>query len=390
MNTYNPDKTHPQLQDIVFISISSEMETHNKEFVINSSIAVPVQLHDGEDALNQDNGISIAMLASGLIKVIAYQPQHEHIAYYKNFLFALQPDIVQELQLGAVSKAKMGEVEFAIELTLAALHLNDQIPELFVNAATLYAKQAKIAQDKEHNEQFDIYTKKQLDILYKGVTIHPLSHILLSEYGLVQLFHSNDEIALEYLNRYLKVAPKDDKREIIEKQVIELQQQADSERTLQEAFDEMQLGNDQTALTLITTFLETNPNNWSGHFIKGWAMRRLKEYQGATEAFLKALSLGTRNADIYNELSICALEMGMRELSKDYLEIALELEEDNMTLLSNLALLLLQDEEYNKVADLLLRAKEIDPKDPLIEQLITQLKNQSGIDLTGQEDVIDG
>jgi len=390
MNTTNDPSTYqPQLQDIVFISISADMETANKEFIIDPAIPVPVQLQDGKDSLDPHSGITIAMVASGLIKVIAYQEEHENISYYKNLLFSLQPDIVQELQLGAVSKAKMGEVDFAIELTLAAVHLNNQIPELFVNLATLYAQHAKNAQDSEDNEKFDVYTRKQLEILYKGLTSHPLSHILLSEYGLVQLFHSNDEIALEYLNRYLKIAPKDEKREIIEKQVTQLQQQADSERTLQEAFDEMQLGNDQTALTLITTFLETNSNNWSGHFIKGWAMRRLGEFQEASEEFLKALTLGAQNADIYNELSICALETGMRELSKDYLEIALELEEENMTILSNLALLLLQDEEYNKVADLILRAKEIDPNDPLIEQLMLQLKNQSGIDIA-QEDIIDG
>ena len=389
MNTNNPSNYNPQLQDIIFISVNSEMETSNKEFIVDPTIPVPVQLQDGKDSLDIDNGVTIAMIASGLIKVIAHQEGHEHISYYKNLLFALQPDIVQELQLGAVSKAKVGELDFAIELSLAAVHLNDQIPELFVNLATLYAQHAKHAQDKEDNEQFDFYTRKQLEILRRGLTVHPLSHILLSEYGIVQLFHSNDEIALEYLTKYLQVAPKSDKREIIEKQVTQLQQQADSEKTLQEAFDEMQLGNDQTALTLITTFLESNENNWSGHFIKGWAMRRLGEYQGATEAFLKALSLGAQNADIYNELSICALETGERELSKDYLDIALELEEDNLTLLSNLALLLLQDEEYNRVADLILRAKEIDPNDPLIEQLSIQLKNQSGIDLS-QEDIIDG
>ncbi len=148
MNTNNLTDYHPLLQDIVFISISSDMETTNKEFLINPSIPVPVQLQDGKDSLDPDTGITNAMLASGLIKVIAHQEEHEHITYYKNLLFALQPDIVQELQLGAVSKANMGEIDFAIELTLAALHLNDQIPELFVNAATLYAKQAKNAQDK--------------------------------------------------------------------------------------------------------------------------------------------------------------------------------------------------------------------------------------------------
>ncbi len=206
MNTNNPSDYNPQLQDIIFISINSEMETSNKEFIVDPTIPVPVQLQDGKDSLDIDNGVTIAMIASGLIKVIAHQEEHEHISYYKDLLFALQPDIVQELQLGAVSKAKVGELDFAIELSLAAVHLNDQIPELFVNLATLYAQHAKHAQDKEDNEQFDFYTKKQLEILRRGLTVHPLSHILLSEYGIVQLFHSNDEIALEYLTKYLEVA----------------------------------------------------------------------------------------------------------------------------------------------------------------------------------------
>ncbi len=387
MNTNDIHNTN--LEDVVFISIHEDMRTNDKEFTINPSIPVPVQLQDGTQEIDMNNGITLAMLASGLIKTIAYKEDHENISYYKNLLFAIQPDVVQELQLGAISKAKSGEIDFAIELTLAAVHLNSQIPELFVNLATLYAHKIKNALDKENNEEADEYTRKQLDILQKGVDTHPLSHLLLSELGMVHLFLTNDEKALEYLNQYLKIAPKDDKREIIEKKVIELQQQADSERTLQEAFDEMQLGNDNTALTLINTFIQTNPKNWSAHFIKGWALRRLGEYENAQKAFLEALRLGAQNADIYNELSICALELGERELSKDYLEIALELEEENMTILSNLALLLLQDEEYNRVADLIERAKNIDNKDPLIEELSKQLFDHSGIDLQ-HEDIIDG
>lgn len=380
---------HTHLEDIVFITLSLEVKPQNKEFIINPLIPVPVQLQDGKDHIEADSGVSLAMLASGLIKTIAYNEEHENLQYFKDLLIAIQPDVVKELQLGAMSKAKSGEVDFAIELTLAAVHLNNQIPELFVNLATLYATKAKSALDREDNEEYDSYTFKQLDILKKGVITHPLSHILLSEYGLVHLFLTNDDIALEYLTKYLKVAPKDEKREIIEKKVVELQQQADSEQTLQEAFDEMQLGNDQTALTLINTFLELNTQNWSGYFIKGWALRRLGQYKEAQEAFLKALSLGARNADIYNELSICALETGERELSKDYLDIALELEEDNITILSNLVLLLMQDEQYNRAADLILRAKLIDSNDPLIIELTKELLDRSGIDLS-EEDIIDG
>ena len=376
------------LQDIVFIHLAQDFETSNKEFKVDPSIPIPVQLQDGSEGIKGEEGVSIAMLASGLIKIIAHQNTHEHITYYRDFLLALQPDVVHELQLAGASKAQNGDLEFALELYLAAVHLNPAIPELFVNIATLYAQHAKNALDSEDNDAFDKYTKLQISILQEGLQEHPLSHLLLSEYGLLQLFLGNDDIALEYLKKYLSYAPEGEKREIIESKVKELQQQADDELTIQEAFDEMQLGNEQQALNLITEFCTRNGKNWSGWFIKGWALRRLERYEEAQECFLKCLTLGERNPDIYNELSICALELKERELAKDYLEIALELEEDNLTLLSNLALLLLQDEQYNKVSELLIKAKKIDANDPMIVQLIEQLFIQSGIELV-EEEIID-
>ena len=67
----------------------------------------------------------------------------------------------------------------------------------------------KHAQDKEDNETIRfLYEKNNWKFFAGGSQFHPLSHILLSEYGIVQLFHSNDEIALEYLTKYLQVAPK--------------------------------------------------------------------------------------------------------------------------------------------------------------------------------------
>ncbi|MFW5486783.1 MAG: hypothetical protein ACOCJN_11595 [Spirochaetaceae bacterium JB067] len=378
-----------KLQDVVFIHLAQDFETNNKEFRINSEIPIPVQLQDGTNEIKGEEGISIAMLASGLIKVIAHKPEHDHISYYIDFLLALQPDVVHELQLAGASKAKTGDLDFAIELYLAAVHINPAIPELYVNIATLYARHAKQAVDDENNELFDSYTRKQIAILKEGLKAHPLSHLLLSEFGLLQLFLGNDEIALEYLKKYLSYAPDGEKRQIIEEKVKELQQQSQDEQTLQEAFDEMQLGNEQQALNLISEFCTRNEKNWSGWFIKGWALRRLERYEEAQQCFLTCLTLGERNPDIYNELSICALELKERELAKDYLEIALEMEEDNLTILSNLAFLLLEDEQYNKVSHLLIKAKKIDENDPMIKNLIEQLFIRSGIELHEEEVVHD-
>ena len=79
--------------------------------------------------------------------------------------------------------------------------------------------------------------------------------------------------------------------------------------------------------------------------------------------------------------------LGNDELAKDYLEIALEMESGNITLLTNLAYLYLKDEQFNRVNELYQAAKELDPNDPLVKHLKEELVKRTG--LTEDDDVID-
>ena len=204
----------------------------------------------------------------------------------------------------------------------------------------------------------------------------------------MNLFLENDEQAFTYLTEYLKIAPDGEKKQLIADRVKEIGERLEDEQTLHAAFDEMQLGNEEQALRLIQSFIAHNPRVWSGWFIRGWALRRLGDYQEAQQAFLTCLELGEQNADIYNELSICTLESGDRELAKSYLEIALELDQKNVKLLSNLAFLQLQDEQYNQVYELMLQAKAIDPDDPAVKHLQQELAKRTGME--EEDDIIDG
>ncbi len=206
------------LSDIRYLKLAEEFETKSDSFTFNPSIALPVQITTEEGEIDPAEGISIAQIASGIIKVLAYDPTHEHIVYFKELVLALQPDIVHELQLAAAAKGDKGDIAFAKELYLAAVQLNRMIPELYVNLATLYAREAKEAEKKEDNEAFDTAIQAQIAILKEGLDRLPASPLLLSEYGLVQLFLGNSEAALEYLTLYLTSAPQGEKKEIIEKQ----------------------------------------------------------------------------------------------------------------------------------------------------------------------------
>lgn len=376
------------LSDIVFITIPKTLIIEDDNFSFDSSIPIPVQIADGSSTINSDSGIRVEMIAAGLIKVVAHDPFNENSHYYQQMLRSMQPDIVDELQLAAIAKANSGELDFAEELFLAASYLNPNIVEIFVNLSVLYGQKAKEAQDDNKKETYENFIQKQLNVLNRGVQNNPLSDLLLAEIGLLHLFLGNEEIAYEHLRDYLKIAKDSEKKEIIEKQFQELAKKVESEQLLQEALDEMHLANEEQALHLINSYIEIYPKAWSAYFIKGWALRRLEDYPSAREAFLKCLELGESNSDIYNELSICALEMGQRELAKDYLDIALELEAESVALLCNLALLELQDENYDKAVDLLNRAKLIDEKDPALIHLWDELTRRIG-DQGEDDDIID-
>ncbi|MFA5570243.1 MAG: hypothetical protein WC990_02235 [Sphaerochaetaceae bacterium] len=377
-----------ELDDIVFVTLPESIDIASDSFTFNPDVEIPVQLADGTKSISQEQGITIEMIAAGLIKVIAYKNDHPHFEYYRSLLTALQPDIVYELQIAGIAKAQGGETEFAQELFLTACHLNPHIPELYVNLAVLYAQQAKAALDDDNQKEYDKHIASQLEILEQGLQHIPLSDVLLSELGLLHLFLGNEEQAFEILTSYLRIAPDGEKKETIRAQVEQLGTQLESEKTLLEAFDQMQLGNEEQALRLSESYIEVNPSKWSGHFIKGWAHRRLGQYQEAQSSFLHCLELGEQHPDIYNELSICANELGEQEMSKSYLEIAIDIDDSDVKLLSNLAFLHLRDESYNEVQRLVERAEQIDPQDPAIIYLKEELDKRFGT--KEDEDVIDG
>ncbi|MGI6432319.1 MAG: tetratricopeptide repeat protein [Sphaerochaetaceae bacterium] len=375
------------LNDIIFITLPDSPPTQSGEFSFDPTIALPVQLPEGSTTIEADSGLRIEQIAAGLIKVIAHNSSHANFDYYCDLLLALQPDVVHELHTAAVAKAQTEDEQFAEELFLAAVHLNPHIAELYVNLGILYGQQARKARDANQQHVYDEAITKQMDTLRKGLEVLPYSELLLKESGMLNLFLGNDEIAYEQLNAYLAQAKDSEEKELIAKKVEELGSQIEDEQTLQAAFDEMQLGNEEQALRLATTYATNNPRLWSGFFLQGWALRRLGRYQEAQSAFLRCLELGEQNADIYNELSICALELGERQLSQEYLEIALELDEESVKLISNLAFLKLEEQQYQEVQHLLNRGLALDAQDPALLYIQKELNKRTGT--FEEDDVID-
>ncbi|MGE4454260.1 MAG: tetratricopeptide repeat protein [Sphaerochaeta sp.] len=363
------------LKHCIFISLPSSMERDIGSFHVDSSIKIPVQLPDGKTQIDNSTEISLELIVSGMLKIIAYNWEHEHASYYRDFVLAVQPDAPQELTLAAIAQEKKGNYPFAEELFLSVIRLAPQSAS-FINLATLYSRMA--TQDEKKGEVWDLYQQKMLNTLQEGLELVGEDAALYSEIGFFHLYQGNVELAKEYLDHYLSLAEDDEKKRHVQKIMRDINTKLNDDAQLMQAYDSIQMNDEEKALELLSSYLKNNEGVWNAWFLKGWALRRLSRFQEAEQALVQALAYTKGSSDIYNELALCSLETGKSELAKTYLNTAVDLDQENITLVSNLAYLHLKDGELDDARKYLELARGIDPKDPVIIQLMQDYQNQSG------------
>ena len=356
-------------EGIVFINLPKDLEQTIGDFKVDPTIPIPLQLPENHTKM-EANDVTVERIISGMLKIIAWVPEHEHFEYFRQFVIASQPESIEQLNLAAIAKEKVEDYGFSEELFLCVNHLAPQ-PASFINLATHYAKRATHAEDGEGKDTlYDLYQQKTIDILIKGLKSNPDNPDLLCEIGYFHIYQNNIDSARDYLEKYMENAEDEDKRKKQVGNVLkDINNKLTNDTALLQAYDEIQLCNEDKALELLHTYIENNPEVWNAYFFKGWALRRQFNYQGAKECFLECIKLGESNSEIYNELSICALEEGHKELAIFYLDSALDLEPQNLKLLTNLAYLKIEEKDYDKARHLLENARAIDINDPLVEHL---------------------
>ncbi len=363
-------------ENIQYITLPKSLEKEIKGFRIRSEIQIPVQLPAGVKKISPEH-VTIESICAGMLIVIAYQPEHKNFDYYRDFVLACQPDCIQEINTAAIAKEKQKDYPFSEQLFLAVYHMLPQSASC-INLATLYSSWAAFKKKEKNEKEEDFYTAKCLNTLKDGLERFGENEQILAELGSVESYLGNLEDAQEYLERYMKVAVEGEKKEKLKKILKEVTFRIDSDNEINQAYDFMMLEEEDKALSSIEKFLKHNPNMWHGHFIKGWALRKKAQYLEAEKSFLRCLELGESNSDIYNELSICCLETDRKDLAKNYLDIAIELEGDNFTLMNNLAYLHLVDGEYDEAKKWIEKCRQIAPDDKQIQAMMAEYTEKTG------------
>ncbi len=356
-------------EGIVFINLPKDLEQTIGNFKVDPTIPIPLQLPENHDRMESED-VSIERIIAGMLKIIAWNPDHENFEYYRNFVLASQPESVEQLNIAAIAKEKKEDYDFSEELFLVVNHLAPQSAS-FINLATHYAKRATLAEDTEGKDAlYDYFQQKTIDTLVEGLEKNQNDPDLLCEIAYFHIYQNNIDSARDYFEKFMENSQEDDqRRERVANVLKDINNKLTDDATLLQAYDEIQLCNEDKAIELLDKYLEGNNDVWNAHFLKGWALRRKLKFEAAKECFLECIKLGESNSEIYNELSICALEEGHKELSVFYLDSALDLEPENLKILTNLAFLKLEDEDYDKARYLLEKARVLDEKDPLVIHL---------------------
>ena len=365
-----------ELSRIRYIKVPQNLKLSEGAFKIDPEIRLPIQIKEGKKNIEEDD-LTIEAIVAGMLTLIAYDELNKDIDYYKAFVKAVEPDIASNLNTAAIAKQEAKDYDFAEELFLAVYHLAPQSASC-INLATLYSYMSVNEEEKKNLDKADEYLAKAKATLLDGLRRFGENEWILAELASFEGFLGNLEEAKEYSERYLLVASEGERKEEIKKFLKEVNQHLESDNAFKEAYDYIMLDMPDKAISAIDSFLEKNSGIWNGYFIKAWALRKAERYEEAKKCLLKCLELGESNTDIYNELSICELECGNKELAKQYLNTAVDLDETNLTAMSNLAFLLIEDKEYDDARYYLEKARNVAADDEIIKNLIKSYEKATG------------
>lgn len=365
----------PELDNILYISVPEGFERTIGDFQVDPDILLPVEVKESVDSFHPTD-LTWEQIISGMLKILAHQPEHENSDYYRRFVKAAKPDLAQELTETGIFKAKNGEYDIAEEIfaALAGLVPGDSNVEL--NRALLYEQRADAYDDLGKEELASHYTDKAFDAYQTLLSRDDAPPEVHFNAGFFYLKQRNYERTREQFAYYIENG--DDESKIAEAQRItnDIDSQQLLDRLFKEAYDFIKLGKEREGIEKIQEFLRKNPEVWNAWFLLGWAHRRLGEFEKGRDAFLKAIELGSDEVDALNELSICLMELGELDESKRRLEQAIPREPENTKVLSNLGIVAMKQGNLDEASGYFHTVLELSPDDEIARHYIELIQEK--------------
>lgn len=378
MSSKNP------LESIFYITLPENYSLPENAFKIDTTIPLPVQSPVKNPADFDISTLTWEMILAGILTVLAYDKNNQHIHYYRSLITTVKPNIKTELSQAAILKIKNEDFDIAEEIFTALHGLDPEDMRTILNLALFFDERAESYKKSGLLDEAEAYDDSAHNYYQQAMLAEPAVPDAFFNAGFFYLKQRNFTKAKNCFETYLSLSEKYEEDEVTDsdrrkrKRSEEIIQDINSrnleDELFKSAYDFIAMGQEEKGLKSIKEFLETNPKVWNAWFMLGWALRRLERWDDAKAAFLQAVELGGNNPDTYNELAICCIELEEFSECKKFLSEALKIEPENTKIISNLGFLELKQGNVAEAQKYFTIVLELDPKDIIAKKTLEELE----------------
>ncbi|NLL99956.1 MAG: tetratricopeptide repeat protein [Treponema sp.] len=373
------------LNSVVFINLPESFKLPVKDFSVDNTIPLPVQITK-EQAHKDDfdtSSLTLEMILAGILTILAYDTNNQHIDYYRYLLKSARPEIQTELMEAAILKARNEDFDIAEEIFASLRGLDPENMITILNSALFFDERASSYRRSGLHEDADAYDAEAEKYYKICLCVEDPFPDAYFNAGFFYLKQKNFSLCKEYFESFLILTESIDEKNIDEnvrykrqraKEIInDIKSRNLEDDLFKSAYESIQNNNEEKALDEIKAFIKKNPKVWNAWFMLGWALRRLEQWHDASKAFEQAIILGGNNSDTYNELAICLLEMGNLAECEQKLFEALKIEPENTKIMSNLGILYLKKGDTKKAKTFFETVLAFDKNDELAKKALENL-----------------
>ena len=375
------------LDSVYYITVGDEFEFSSKAMHIDKTIPLPVQKKQDDSPGNFNmSELSAEQILSGILTVLAYDRQNEHLDYYRNILRHVRPNVKQELSEAAILKTKNEDFELAEEIFMALKGFDPDDVAITLNAALFFDQRADNYRRNFLNDDADAYDALALEYYEIAMQAEPPAPDAYFNAGFFHLKRHNFAAARECFESYLALtcdAKEESENDVYKKERAQeildniKNQNMDDER-FKSAYQLISSGQEEKGLDEIRIFLRHNPNVWNAWFMLGWGLRRLERYDEAKRAFEKALEFGGEaNSETYNEIALCLMAKEDFSGAKENLLRAFSLDPESTKIISNLGYVALRQGDAGEARKYFASVLEFNPNDKIAAAELAKLETEN-------------
>lgn len=358
------------LDNIYYISIPEEFTGKFENLTIDKDIKLPIETENIADF--KTDSLSWEMIISAMLKILAYDPEHKDIEYFREFVKSVRPNIVEELTNSAIFKSQAKDFQLAKEIFLAIQGLTINNDRNLLNLAVVYEAESDTLVLDEDNE-YKIQLLEQAGRIYTELLNR--DSVLTDVYfnaGYYFIKIREYEKGNLFLESFITYSDDEEKIKKAQEVINHYKNLSGNEELFNEAYGLILNEREAEAITLLQNFIEEN-SVWNAWFLIGWANRRLSNFTEAVMALNRAIELNDSDSDTYNELAICHMESGNFIESQKALEKALAITPEDVKIISNMGILQLKMGNKNEASKFFETVLIYEPEDTIAKHYLDQI-----------------